>query len=396
MRIVADPWLYIIGIAEDGLEGLSQSSRNALAAAEVVFGGTRHLGLAGICDQGRPWPSPFDISPVLSCRGKRTVVLVSGDPFWHGAGSVIAAQVPRGEWRAQPAPSTFSLAAASLGWPLEDTLCLGLHAAPFERLVAVLHERARIICLVRDGEAALHLARWLTQQGWGPSEFTTLSALGGPRECIETHLAAHFSGPPPPTPVAVAIEARGGTGLPRASGLPDELFLHDGQITKRPIRALALSALAPQPGQRLWDIGSGSGSISVEWALAGGVATAFEQRSDRAANIRTNRERLGVAHRIEVIEAQAPEALANCKAPDAIFVGGGLSEELIESIRRISRGAIRLVAHAVTLETEALLFELHRRHGGDLMRADIAQAVPLGRLRSWKSSRPIVQWSGLL
>ena len=161
--------MTVIGIGEDGLSGLSDASRKALAKAEIVFGGERHLKLADIGGRGRPWPVPFDITPVLACRGRATAVLASGDPFWHGAGSSLATQLSRDEWIAHPAPSTFSLAAARLGWALEETICIALHAAPFERLVPMLACGTRIICLVRDGKAAAGLANWLTARGWGAS-----------------------------------------------------------------------------------------------------------------------------------------------------------------------------------------------------------------------------------
>jgi len=392
---MADPWLTIIGIGEDGLAGLSEASRNAIAKAETIFGGARHLALADVGACGRPWPVPYDADIVLSCRGRPTAVLASGDPFWYGAGASLAEKLDRSEWVAHSAPSTFSLAAARLGWRLESAVCLGLHAARFERLVPHLAPGTRIICLVRDGEAAGDLAKWLSERGWGASAFWTLVALGGPRERITEHRPDGFIGDLAGNLVAVALEARGGQGLPRSSGLSDELFVHDGQITKRPIRALALSALAPRAGERLWDIGAGSGSISTEWALCGGTATAIEMREDRAANIRSNAAAFGVAHRIAVVAGSAPEALAGLDVPDAVFIGGGLDIAMFDAVwSRLSPGT-RLVAHAVTLETEALLGELHRQHGGELMRAEIAHVAPLGRYRSWEAARPVVQWSAI-
>lgn len=390
---LADPWLTIIGIGEDGLAGLSEASRKALSNAETVFGGERHLALADVGSRGRAWPVPFDPSVVLSCRDRPTVVLASGDPFWHGAGASLAEKLGTDEWIAHPAPSTFSLAAARLGWRLEATVCLGLHAAPYERLVPHLVPGARIICLVRDAKAPGDLAKWLTEHGWGASLLWTLAALGGPREYIDQHRADLFAEDTPGNLVAVAVLAMGARGIPRSSGLSDDLFIHDGQITKRPVRALALSALAPRPGERLWDIGAGSGSISVEWALCGGTAAAVEAREDRAANIRSNAESFGLAHRITVITGTAPQSLAALDSPDAVFVGGGLDSAMFDAIwSRLAPGA-RLVAHSVTLETEALLGELHQRHGGELMRVDIAHAAPLGRYRSWEAARPVVQWS---
>jgi precorrin-6B C5,15-methyltransferase / cobalt-precorrin-6B C5,C15-methyltransferase len=392
---MADPWLTIIGIGEDGLAGLSEASRKALDDAETVFGGERHLALAGVTRRGRPWPMPFDAEIVLSCRGRPTAVLASGDPFWYGAGTSLAEKLHSDEWVAYPASSTFSLVAARLGWRLEAIACLGLHAAPFERLVPHLAHDARIICLVRDAKAAGDLAKWLTARGWGASAFWTLTALGGPRESINAHRADRFAGDLAGTLVTVAVEARGGQGLPRSSGLSDDLFVHDGQITKRPVRALVLSALAPRPGERLWDIGAGSGSISVEWTLCGGMATAVEPREDRAGNIRNNAAAFGLAHRITVIAGKAPEALAALDAPDAVFIGGGLDIAMFDAVWSLLSPGTRLVAHSVTLETEALLGELHQRHGGDLMRVEIAHAASLGRYRSWEAVRPVVQWSAV-
>jgi precorrin-6B C5,15-methyltransferase / cobalt-precorrin-6B C5,C15-methyltransferase len=389
---VAEPWLTIIGIGEDGLGGLSEASRNALDRAETVFGGERHLKLARIDGRGRPWPVPFDATCVLSRRGRPTAVLASGDPFWHGAGGSLAAQLAPDEWVAHPSPSTFSLAASRLGWPLESTICIGLHSAPFERLVPVLARGAHVICLVRDAKAAGDLASWLTARGFGASRLWTLSALGGPRESVGESNAESYAAGPAVAPLALAIEADGASGLSRASGLPDDLFRNDGQITKRPIRALALSALAPCPGEQLWDIGAGSGSISIEWALAGGRAIAIEAREDRVANIRANAEVFGLSHRIDVIAGTAPAALASLDKPDAVFIGGGLGAAMFDAIRELVRDGTRLVAHGVTLETEALLSELHERHGGELMRIDISHATPLGRYRSWEATRPVVQW----
>ncbi|KRP89151.1 precorrin-6Y methyltransferase [Bradyrhizobium yuanmingense] len=390
---MSDPWLTIIGIGEDGLAGLSEASRKALAKAETVFGGERHLALAEIGSRGRPWPVPFDANVVLSCRGRPTVVLASGDPFWHGAGASLAEKLGSDEWIAHPAPSTFSLAAARLGWRLESTICLGLHAAPFERLVPHLARGARIICLVRDGKAASDLATWLTERGWGSSTFWTLAALGGPNESAGEYRAESYTRAPDGNLIVVALEAEGGQGLPRSSGLPDDLFAHDGQITKRPVRALALSALAPRPGERLWDIGAGSGSISVEWALCGGTAIAVEAREDRAGNIQKNAAAFGLTHRIRVVTGKSPEALATLDAPDAVFIGGGLDNATFDAIWSRLSPAARLVAHSVTLETEALLGELHERHGGELTRVEISHAAPLGRYRSWEAARPVVQWS---
>jgi precorrin-6B C5,15-methyltransferase / cobalt-precorrin-6B C5,C15-methyltransferase len=393
VRSVTDPWLSIIGIGEDGLTGLSQSSRDALAKAEIVFGGPRHLRLAEVDARGRPWPVPFSVDPVLDCRGRRVAVLASGDPFWHGAGGSLAAHLSLGEWIAFPAPSTFSLAAARLGWRLEEVACLGLHAAPFETLLPHLAPARRAICLLRNGNAAGELAAWLTQKGFGASSLCVMESLGGTGEQLRTTQAAGFNFAEVTAPVAVAISAAGAAGLPRTPGLPDDAFVHDGQITKRPMRALTLSALAPRPGEILWDIGAGSGSISVEWCLAGGRAFAIETRSDRAANIRTNAAAFGVANVLTVVEGTAPAALVKLPAPNAVFLGGGNEQSLFDALWAMIPAGTRLVANAVTLETEALLLAEQNKHGGELMRIELAQAAPLGSMRGWVPSRPLVQWS---
>lgn len=391
-KVRPQPWLSIIGIGEDGLQGLPLASRQALDAAEIVFGGSRHLQLADVGVRGEPWPMPFDVTPVLKLKGRNVAVVVSGDPFWFGGGGSLARHLDPAEWIAYPVASTFSLIAARLGWRIEETICLGLHAAAFERLVPVLSRGAKLIALVRDGAAAGALCAWLTERGWGASRVIAFSAVGGPKEKLMRSQADKGFAGDVVAPVAVAIEADGRLGLPRCSGLPDDLFINDGQITKRPIRALALSALAPRAGERLWDIGAGSGSISIEWVLAGGEAFAIEQHAARAANVRANAEALGVGHRVHVIEGAAPEALSELPAPDAVFVGGGLTAETFEDIWRLLPGGVRFVAHAVSLETQALLMDLQGRRGGTLDRFEVSHAEPLGRMRSWQSARPIVQW----
>ncbi len=394
---MADPWLTIIGIGEDGPAGLSDASCDALTRAEIIFGGPRHLELVSAGDRGRPWPVPFSVDPVLALAGHKVVVLASGDPFWHGAGGSLAAHLPAESWRALPAPSVFSLAAARMGWRIEETICVGLHAAPFERLVPLLAPAQNILCTLRDGDAPAQLAAWLTGQGFGASDLTVLEALGGPRERVQPAPAESFAHSDIAAPVAIAITPRGAKGLARASGLADDLFAQDGQITKRPMRALTLSALAPRTGEHLWDIGAGSGSVSVEWALsaAGCTVTAIEPRTDRLEFIRENIDRFGVRHRIDVIEGRAPEALKNLPAPNAVFIGGGADNGLLTTIWEALPQGTRIVANAVTLESQTLLTRWHQDKGGELWRIDLAQAEPLGRMRGWKASRAQLQWSAV-
>lgn len=376
------------------MAGLSEASRNALVDAEFVFGGLRHLALAAVGERGRPWPVPFSVDPVLALRGRRVAVLASGDPFWHGVGAVLAARLALGEWRAHAAPSSFSLAAARLGWSIETTACLGLHAAPIESLRRHLQDGARLICLMRDGAACGALAVYLAAQGFGASRLHILEALGGPRERWRMVDAAGYDLADVIAPVAMGIEVAGGPGLPCTPGLPDDLFAHDGQITKRPIRALTLAALAPRPGEMLWDLGAGSGSIAIEWCLAGGGrAVAVERRADRRAALRGNIAAFGLGPRIAVAEGDWPGLLADLPPCDAVFVGGGLSAEGLDHLWSRLRPGARLVANAVTLETEALLTLAAGRHGGALLRIELAGAAPLGAFRGWVPARPVVQWS---
>ncbi|OUI86421.1 precorrin-6y C5,15-methyltransferase (decarboxylating) subunit CbiE [Acetobacter tropicalis] len=388
-----EPWLVIIGLGEDGMAGLSAARQSELANAEIIFGGPRHLALVDAGERGRPWPIPFSVEPVLAARGRKVVVLASGDPFWFGAGSLLAASLEPEEWIARPAPSTFSLAANRLGWRLEHAACMALHAAPFERLQPVLHNKQRVICLLRDAASAGSLAGWLSHRGFGASTLYVMEALGGPRERIRSVVAEQFAYTDIMAPVAVAITVSGSAGLGRASGLPDTVFRHDGQITKRPVRALTLSALAPRPNELLWDIGAGSGSISLEWCLAGARAIAVEARKERIANIQDNARTFGLEHRIQIVEGRAPDALEGLPAPDAVFIGGGANAALLDYVWNVLSPGTRIVANGVTLETETLLATWYGQKGGDLLRIELASAAPLGTMRGWVPARPIVQWS---
>ncbi len=390
---MGDPWLSIIGMPDDSAANLPPASRAAIDGAEAIFGGPRHLELAGAGMRGHAWPIPFSVDPVLARRGIPTAVLASGDPFWFGAGGSLSAHLEPGEWRVFPAPSTFSLVAGHLGWRIEEITCHGLHAAPFQRLRRVLAPQARLICLVRDGTAPAMLADWLCGEGAGQARLWVMEKMGGPdqRVCQTTALGFDLSDIAAPVAVAVALPA--GVGLSRASGLPDDTFAHDGQITKRPIRALTLSALAPRPGELLWDIGAGSGSVSVEWCLAGGRAIAFEQREARVENIRRNIEDFGLTQSMTVLHGRASDLIAVQPLPDAVFIGGGGNAALFDRLFNLLPKGTRLVANGVTLETESLLATLHATKGGDLLRIELAQAAPLGTMRGWQPARPVVQWS---
>ncbi|TNF10286.1 MAG: precorrin-6y C5,15-methyltransferase (decarboxylating) subunit CbiE [Rhodobacteraceae bacterium] len=393
---MADPWLSIVGLGEDGLSGLSDASRSALAQAEVIFGGPRHLDLVAAGERGRAWPVPFDIAPVLALRGRRVAVLASGDPFWFGAGGSLAAHLAQGEWRAYPVAGTVSLACARLGWKIEEVSALALHAAGFGGLHRALHRVARLVVTLRDGEAPATLASWLVAQGFGAVGMHVLERLGGAHERVRFARADRFSLEDIAAPVAVALDAVDlpqGSGLPKTPGLSEDRFAHDGQITKSPVRALTLAALAPRPGELLWDIGGGSGSVSVEWCLAGGRAITIEPRADRIANIRANIETFGLSRQMEAVEGLAPDALADLASPDAVFIGGGGSMALYDWLWSHLPEGTRIVANGVTLETEALLAGLQSRHGGSLLRIELSRAEPLGSMRGWSAARPVVQWS---
>ncbi|TMV09626.1 precorrin-6y C5,15-methyltransferase (decarboxylating) subunit CbiE [Ruegeria sediminis] len=392
------PWLTILGLGEDGLDGLPPASRQELDRAEVVMGPPRHLSLVPDIKAERiEWPVPFsDGLPILQgLRGRRVVVLASGDPFWFGAGSVIARHFAAEEWKAIPGQSTFSLAAARLAWPLEQTMTFGLHAAPLTRLRPHLARGLRAIILLRDGAAVAELTTYLNDTGFADTVLHVMEALGGPRErtqkmSLTEALLGSFE-----HPFCVGLEIAGsGDAIPKASGKPDAIFETDGQITKRPIRALTLSALAPQHGEHLWDIGGGTGSISIEWLMCDPTltATTIEPLKDRAERIRRNAVALG-QDRLEVIHGEAPDALNGLSLPDVVFIGGGLSDALLDWLAANLSAGTRLVANAVTLESEALLAVWHGKLGGDLLRIELAQASPLGPRRGWKSAYPVVQWS---
>lgn len=387
-------WLSIIGIGEDGFEGLSLASRKALAEAEVVFGGPRHLAMVEHPDK-QPWPVPFSTAPVLERRGRPTAVLVSGDPFWHGAGGTLAAVLSREEWRAFTAPSVFSLAAARTGWRLEEVTAVGLHAAPLTRLRPDLVPGARIIATLRGGTAVHELAQWLANEGFGQTHITVMEHLGGPSEHIRADIAQNFAIEEIGALVTAALEVQGqGTVIPSALGIADDFFAHDGQITKRPVRALALSALAPRRGELLWDLGAGSGSIGIEWLLSHPSTRCIgvERHPARAARARDNARRLGM-DRLDLREGAALDLIADLPDPDAVFVGGGANEALFEALwARLPEGA-RLVAHSVTLETDALLAEWQAAKGGTLMRVQISETREIGGKRGWKAGYPITQWS---
>jgi precorrin-6B C5,15-methyltransferase / cobalt-precorrin-6B C5,C15-methyltransferase len=398
-------WLSIVGIGEDGIEGLSKAGRDLIQSASVVFGGARHLALAAPLIRGtlKTWPVPFDrtVSEVLAHRGRAVCVLASGDPFFHGVGTLLSGYVLREEVLSLPAPSAFSLAASRLAWPLPETVLLSLCGRSLDFVRPHLHPAARILALVSDGETPAKLARLLCESGFGSSEVTVLESLGGKHERIRSSFANRFDLESINPLNTVAIEVASGDGarvIARAPGLADELFEHDGQITKREIRALTLSALSPRRGELLWDVGAGSGSIAIEWLLADLSlnAIAVERRPDRAARIQRNAAAFGVSN-LTLIDGSAPEVLDGLATPDAVFIGGGTTAPgMIEAVQKALRPAGRLVINAVSLQTEAVLLRCQSQCGGVLTRIAISHAWPIGgedaRMTGWRSAMPVTQW----
>lgn len=394
-------WLSIVGIGEDGIAGLGESARQAIINASVVFGGHRHLELAVslISGEARLWPVPFDtaMQDVLALRGAPVCVLASGDPFFFGVGVTLSRRLDAGEFIAFPAPSAFSLAASRLGWPLQDIETVSLHGRPLDLIRPLLHPGRRILALTSDGKGPASLARLLCEAGFGPSKLSILEALGGPAERIRSHPADGFpfDGISDLNLVAIEVEASPPARiLPLANGLDDALFEHDGQITKREIRAITLSALAPRRGELLWDVGAGSGSIGIEWMLAhpSMQAIAIEADPVRAARIGRNSSAFGVPG-LQIVEGSAPAVLHDLTPPDAIFLGGGGSDPgVLEATMEHLKTDGRLVANAVTLEMETVLLAAHARHGGNLIHIQVSRAAALGSMQGWKPAMPVTQW----
>ena len=380
-------WLSIVGIGEDGAAGLGEAAQEALRAAALVFGGSRHLALAAplIRGEARAWPSPFadGMDAVLAARGTKVCVLASGDPFLHGVGATLAPRIEAAEMAVYPAPSAFSLAAARLGWPLHGVTAVSLHGRSLDLVRPHLSPGARLLALTSDGRGPAAVARLLSEAGFGSSRLTVLEALGGPRERIRQAPADDFAltEVDPLNVLAVEVAAQPGARIvPLAAGRPDTLFEHDGQLTRREIRAVVLSSLAPRQSELLWDVGSGSGSVAIEWMLAHPSlrAVAVERVAERAQRILRNAAACGVPA-LGLVEGEAPAALAGLEAPDAVFVGGGGSDDgVMAAVVDALKPGGRLVANAVTLEMEAVLLAHRERLGGELLRLSVARAAPVG------------------
>jgi precorrin-6B C5,15-methyltransferase / cobalt-precorrin-6B C5,C15-methyltransferase len=395
------PWLSVVGIGEDGLEGLTAAARALVDSAEVLVGGDRHLAM--LPNDGRErlaWPTPLSalLDEIEARRGSRVCVLASGDPLWYGVGVSLLKRIPRAEMSLLPGRSAFTLAAARLGWPLAEVDCLTLHGRPLSLLQPFIQPGARLLVLCEDAATPSAVAAMLSEYGYGDSHLTVLEHLDGARERRLDGRAEGWAAKDVADLNTLAIDCVAGPDtvlLPRTPGLPDEAFRHDGQMTKREVRAATLAALAPVAGQLLWDVGAGCGSIAVEWLRAAprSRALAIERKAERRAMIAENAECLGTPT-LEIIAGEALAALDGLEAPDAIFIGGGASNDgLIAACWRALKPGGRLVANAVTLEGEQALLAWQKQQGGALTRFAISRAEPVGPFQGWRPMMPVTQYA---
>jgi precorrin-6B C5,15-methyltransferase / cobalt-precorrin-6B C5,C15-methyltransferase len=393
------PWLRIIGIGADGLDSLSPSARVALETAEVIIGGERHHTLTDGLDAERiAWPSPFDalIDQLRGLAGRRVAVLATGDPLWYSVGAKIARAFTLGEFVVHPQLSAFQLAAARMGWSLADCETLTAHGRPPEQVIPYIAPGARLLILTTGSETPRQIAGFLSARGYGPSRLTVFANMGAADE-------AHFEGVAQGWTEKVsdfntlAVEILPGDAPvlhARTPGLPDSAFASDGTMTKREVRAVSLARLMPMRGALLWDIGCGAGSVAIEWMRAARDARAIgiEPRADRRAFAAANAATLGTPG-LKLIDGRAPEALADLPAPDAVFLGGGITEQTFDTVWLSLKPNGRLVANSVTLQSEAILLALHARHGGELTRLAVSRAEAVGPRMGWRPFMTVTQWS---
>ncbi|MEJ5019692.1 precorrin-6y C5,15-methyltransferase (decarboxylating) subunit CbiE [Ochrobactrum vermis] len=396
-------WLTVIGIGEDGLDGLGKTSLVALNSAAVIFGGKRHLDfLSGdITAERVAWPSPFDeaFAMIEAYRGQPVVVLASGDPMFFGVGATLARHFSSDEMLVLSYPSSFSLAAARMGWPLQDVRTVSVHGRPFELLLPYILPGEKLLVLSNDGSTPAKAAAMLKEKGFGQSSLTVLEHIGGTKERRVQDIADNWSHERCADLNILAIECVTASEAKVSSpvtGLPDEAFENDGQLTKRDIRAVTLSRLQPLPRQLLWDVGAGCGSIGIEWMRIHPScrAIAIEGNAQRQAMIERNRAALGVPG-LQLVRGEAPFALEGLEAPDAIFIGGGVTDnKVIEICWDALKPGGRLVANAVTLQSEMLLFNWREKSGGELTRIGVAQAGTLGSFDVWRQALPVTIYCG--
>lgn len=395
-------WLDVVGIGEDGILSLSAAAQSVLEEAEVIIGGERHHALAAHYNAERvAWTKPLSeiILTVKAHRPRPTVLLVTGDPLWYSAGAKLLGAIPLDEIRFHPQLSAFQLACARMGWSLPDIETLTVHGRFMEQLVPSLRPKARLVVLTGGASAVKEAAKLLLRHGYSQSIMTVLAEMGGPNEKRFTHCAADWASNDHPIPsfhtlCIDCISDASADILSRQPGLPDSVFESDGNFTKQDIRAITVCMLAPHFGEVLWDIGTGSGTVAIEWMRAArdGHAIGIDRNSKRIEMAKKNAFQLGVP-RFQLIHGQAPEALQGLPLPHAIFIGGGLSSELVELTFERLRPYGRIVANAVTVESENILSSLHAKFGGDLARLTTSRAksLPSGG-RVWHQPMTVTQW----
>ncbi len=393
-------WLSVVGLGEGGFDDLPAVGRELIAEAEVLVGSQRHLDLVPDAGAQRlTWASPLQktVEDIKRCRSRRVCVLATGDPMDFGIGTKLARQLPISEMLIVPSPSAFSLAAARMGWSRPDCSCLTVHSRPIEMIHPFVQPYARLLILSNDGGSPAQIASLLRERGFGPSRLSVFEHMGGGRERRVDGTAENWTDTSIADLNTVAVVCHPADGvqmLSRSPGLPDDVFRHDGQLTKREVRAMTLAALRPGPGQRLWDVGAGCGSIGIEWLRMEpyAAAIAIESNEDRVAYIRENAVALG-APTLSVVCGEAPAVLSGLEPPDAVFVGGGLTTaNLIETCWQSLKSGGRLVANAVTVEGEQRLAEWHGTKGGALRRIAVTRAAPSGRFEVWQALVPVTQW----
>jgi precorrin-6B C5,15-methyltransferase / cobalt-precorrin-6B C5,C15-methyltransferase len=392
-------WLSVVGIGESGVAGLSPIAQSLINQATLFFGGTRHLAMLSPADERQriAWKSPLStsIDEILAYRGQAVCVLASGDPLWYGIGTTLTQHIPLAEMTILPAPSTLSLTCAKLGWTLPEVETLSLCGRPPTLLHAVLYPGAKVLVLSEGKHTPAVVADLLTQSGYGQSLMTVLEHLGGSKERLIFGKANVWNATELADLTAIALDCIADVSIlaqSRFPGLPDSAYHHDGQITKREVRAITLSTLAPTPGSLLWDVGAGCGSIAIEWMRSHPRCRAIAIEKSRTAYIADNAAALGTPN-LQIIQGTAPQALQGLPQPDAIFVGGGVTTPgLLDACWSALKPGGRLVANVVTLEGEHLLFQWAQKIGGDFARIGIQRAEPIGKFLGWRSLAVVTQW----
>jgi precorrin-6B C5,15-methyltransferase / cobalt-precorrin-6B C5,C15-methyltransferase len=395
-----EKWLSVVGIGESGLADLSQAAWGLVDRATILVGGKRHLAMLDPEDRREQivWTSPIEdsIASILKYQGNPVCIIASGDPLCYGIGVTLLRYVSIEQMTIIPAPSTFSLMCARLGWSLSDVEILSLCGRTPDFLAAILAPEAKLLILSAGAATPQIVADLLTQRGYGDSRVTVLEHLGGKRERAISGIARSWSRTDVAALNAIAVECviKSSTiPLNRLAGLPDIAYHHDGQLTKREVRAITLSALAPMPGELLWDVGAGCGSIGIEWLRSHPrcQAIAIEQHDRRLQFITDNMAALGTPH-LQLVKGTAPTVLQDLPTPDAIFIGGGTtSEGLLDTCWTALRSGGRLVANAVTVESELQLLEWHQQVGGELTRIAIQRTQSIGNFLGWKPLIPVTQ-----